>query len=78
MEGDSFSHGENIGFASHEENESRLHQGMDVDFSLHGQVSALFYQETNLDPHHHVWLITLPTTVICRMKIITKDLLILG
>ena len=72
MKGDSFSHGEKHWVASREGNKSRLHQGMDVDFSLHGQVSALFYRETNLDPHHHGITVTLPTMVICRINLSQK------
>ena len=49
---------------SREGNKSRLHQGMDVDFSRHRQVSASIYRETNLDPHHHGMAITLPTMII--------------
>ena len=75
MEGDSFSHGENIGFASHEENESRLHQGMDVDFSLHGQVSALLYHETNLDPHHHGMAVYSTNYSYCYAQLKVADLI---
>ena len=53
MNGDSLCHEENIGFIHHEENGSRLCQGMDVDISLYGKVSALLYYKINLDFSHH-------------------------
>ena len=78
MKGDSFSHGEKHWVVSREENKSRLHQGMDVDFSLHGQVSALFYQETNLDPHHHGIAVYSTNYGYLQNKFVTKDLLVPG